>query len=103
MRNSASSSTTSCWPTRTGSTLVTAGLPLGLADKLFLALDGAEEFDKDSRLVGRTDSAATATYHMRPFGRPQIEAYFAGSLADELEALCRTSVPSDLSAQAPPK
>jgi monoamine oxidase len=63
-----------------------AGLPLGLADKLFLSLDGAEEFEQDSRLVGRTDRAATATYHMRPFGRPQIEVYFAGRLAHELEA-----------------
>jgi monoamine oxidase len=62
------------------------GLPLGLADKLFLALDQAEEFDKDSRLFARTDRTATAGYHMRPFGRPMIEAYFGGSNAAELEA-----------------
>lgn len=62
------------------------GLPLGLADKLFLSLDNAEQFEMDSRLFGRTDRTATATYHLRPFGRPQIEAYFAGSLAAELEA-----------------
>jgi monoamine oxidase len=62
------------------------GLPLGLADKLFLSLDDAEQFDMDSRLFGGTDRTATATYHLRPFGRPQIEAYFAGSLACELEA-----------------
>ena len=36
-----------------------AGLPLGLADKLFLSLDDAEEFEKDSRLFGHTDRAAT--------------------------------------------
>ena len=63
-----------------------AGLPLGLADKLFLSLADAEEFDKDSRLFGRTDRAATAAYHFRPFGRPMIEAYFGGTLAAELEA-----------------
>ena len=63
-----------------------AGLPLGLADKLFLSLANAEEFDKDSRLFGRTDRTATAAYHFRPFGRPMIEAYFAGTLAAELEA-----------------
>jgi monoamine oxidase len=63
-----------------------AGLPLGLADKLFLALTGADEFEKDSRLFGRTDSAATGAYHFRPFGRALIEAYFGGSLARELEA-----------------
>ncbi len=62
------------------------GLPLGLADKLFLTLADAAEFEPDSRLFGRTDRTATATYHMRPFGRPLIEAYFAGSLAAELEA-----------------
>ncbi|MFL6797567.1 MAG: flavin monoamine oxidase family protein [Xanthobacteraceae bacterium] len=60
-------------------------LPLGLADKLFLSLSGAEEFAPESRVFGRTDCAATATYHFRPFGRPMIEAYFAGSLAAELE------------------
>ena len=61
------------------------GLPLGLDDKLFLSLDRAEEFDKDSRMFGRTDSAATAGYHFRPFGRPMIEAYFGGALATDLE------------------
>ncbi len=61
-------------------------LPLGLNDKLFLALDGAEEFEKDSRIFGATDRVATAAYHMRPFGRPQIEGYFGGSLARDLEA-----------------
>jgi monoamine oxidase len=62
------------------------GLPLGLDDKLFLSLDGAEEFDKDVRLFGHTDRTATGAYHFRPFGRPQIEAYFGGRLASELEA-----------------
>jgi monoamine oxidase len=62
------------------------GLPLGLDDKLFLSLDGAEEFEKDVRLFGHTDRMATGAYHFRPFGRPQIEAYFGGRLASELEA-----------------
>jgi monoamine oxidase len=62
------------------------GLPLGLADKLFLSLDRAEEFDADSRLFGAHDRTATAAYHLRPFGRPQIEAYFGGSHAAALEA-----------------
>ncbi len=63
-----------------------AGLPLGLADKLFLGLEHPEEFDADSRLFGRTDTTATSAYHFRPFGRPLIEAYFGGTLAHELEA-----------------
>jgi len=62
------------------------GLPLGLDDKFFMSLDGAEEFAKDVRIFGRTDRAATAGYHFRPFGRPMIEAYFGGKLATDLEA-----------------
>jgi len=61
------------------------GLPLGLDDKFFMSLDGAEEFAKDVRIFGRTDRAATAGYHFRPFGRPMIEAYFGGTLATDLE------------------
>jgi monoamine oxidase len=63
-----------------------AGLPLGLADKLFLSLAQPEEFDKDSRLFGRVDRSETGVYHVRPFGRPQIEGYFGGRLAADLEA-----------------
>lgn len=62
-----------------------AGLPLGLADKLFLTLDDAEEFELESRMFGRTDRSATGAYHFRPFGRPQIEGYFGGALAHDLE------------------
>lgn len=62
------------------------GLPLGLDDKLFMSLDDAEEFDKDLRVFGHTDRAATAAYHFRPLGRPLIEAYFGGQCAAELEA-----------------
>jgi monoamine oxidase len=62
------------------------GLPLGLADKLFMSLERAEEFDADSRMFGSTDRSACAAYHLRPFGRPLIEAYFGGALAAELEA-----------------
>jgi len=62
------------------------GLPLGLDNKLFIGLERAEEFDHDVRVFGHTDRAATGVYHLRPFGRPQIEAYFGGPLAWELEA-----------------
>lgn len=64
---------------------VAANLPLGLDDKLFLALDRADEFEPDTRLFGRHDRVGTATYHLRPFGRPLIEVFFGGSLAWELE------------------
>src|SRR5579885_270327 len=61
-------------------------LPLGLDDKLFIALDQPEEFERDSRLFGSKDTSKTAAYHIRPFGRPMIEAYFGGTNARELEA-----------------
>jgi monoamine oxidase len=72
-------------PTLPEKTEAAAGLPLGLADKLFLSLSNAEEFDKDGRCFGHTDRTETAAYHMRPFGRPMIEGYFGGPLAAELE------------------
>lgn len=62
-----------------------AGLPLGLADKVWFALDRAEELPAETRLFGRTDRTATGAYHVRPLGRPVIEAYFGGRLARNLE------------------
>ncbi len=67
-------------------TRAAAGLPLVLADKLFLSLDDAETFESDSRAFGDARRTATAVYQFRPFGRPMIEAYFGGALAAELEA-----------------
>jgi len=61
-------------------------LPLGLADKLFLLLERADEFEAETRLFGATEKIGTATYHIRPFGRPQIEVYFGGAHAAALEA-----------------
>ena len=61
------------------------GLPLGLADKLFIALGDAEEFEANTRVFARTDRVAIASYQIRPFGRPMIEAYFGGSHAAALE------------------
>jgi monoamine oxidase len=72
-------------PALPGKVEAAASLPLGLANKLFLSLANAEEFEKDSRLFGRTDTVATAAYHVRPFGWPMIEVFFGGSLADDLE------------------
>jgi monoamine oxidase len=66
-------------------TRAAAGLPLGLADKLFLSLSEPETFEPDSRAFGALDRTATAAYGFRPLGRPLIEAYFGGALAAELE------------------
>lgn len=63
-----------------------ADLPLGLANKVFLQLDTPDELPKDGHLIGDPHAAATGAYHLRPFGRPVVEAYFGGKLARELEA-----------------
>jgi monoamine oxidase len=61
------------------------GLPLGLADKVMLALDEPEALPKDGNLRGATMRTAMGTYHLRPFGQAAIEGYFGGSFARELE------------------
>ena len=66
-------------------TRAASGLPLGLADKLFLALSGSEEFEPDSRAFGAIDRTATGAYQFRSLGRPLIECYFGGRLAAQLE------------------
>jgi monoamine oxidase len=62
-----------------------AGLPLGIANKLFLALDGPEPATSYRHLVGRVDRVATGNYQIRPHGWPIIACYFGGRLATELE------------------
>jgi monoamine oxidase len=61
------------------------GLPLGLADKVMLALDEPEALPKDGNLRGATMRTAMGSYHLRPFGQPCIEGYFGGSFAQDLE------------------
>lgn len=62
-----------------------AGLPLGVDDKVTLALDDAEAFPKEGNLRGATMRTDMGTYHIRPFGQPCIEGFFGGSFARELE------------------
>jgi len=62
-----------------------AGLPLGLADKLFLRIDRPDDIPVETRLFGALDLPSTGSYHLRPFGRPVIECYFGGKLAWNLE------------------
>jgi monoamine oxidase len=62
-----------------------AGLPLGVDDKVTLALEDAEAFPKEGNLRGATMRTAMGTYHIRPFGQPCIEGFFGGSFARELE------------------
>src|SRR5579862_2069031 len=63
-----------------------AGLPLGIANKLFLALDGPGEPTATYRhLIGSTERVATGNYQIRPHGWPMISCYFGGRFATELE------------------
>ncbi len=61
------------------------GLPLGLADKVMLALDEPDALPKDGNLRGATMRTAMGSFHLRPFGQPCIEGYFGGSFARALE------------------
>lgn len=63
-----------------------AGVPLGLASKCHMTVEGADDFPSDGQLWGRDDTAETGGYHLRPFGRPMIEGYFGADLAWGLEA-----------------
>jgi monoamine oxidase len=62
------------------------GLPLGLADKVFLKLLEPDAFAVEAMVYGDSDRTATGSYHLRPLGRPIIEAFFGGAHARELEA-----------------
>jgi monoamine oxidase len=61
------------------------GLPLGLADKVTLALDRPEDLPRDGSLRGATMRTAMGAYHLRPFGQACIEGFFGGRFARELE------------------
>jgi monoamine oxidase len=62
-----------------------AGLPLGLADKVMLALEEPNDLPKDGNLRGATMRTRMGTFHLRPFGQPCIEGFFGGRFAQELE------------------
>jgi monoamine oxidase len=61
------------------------GLPLGVDDKVMLALDDPEALPKDGNLRGATMRTAMGSFHLRPFGQPCIEGFFGGSFARDLE------------------
>jgi monoamine oxidase len=63
----------------------TRGLPLGVDDKVMLALDDPEALPKDGNLRGATMRTAMGSFHLRPFGQPCIEGFFGGTFARELE------------------
>jgi monoamine oxidase len=71
--------------------------PLGLADKLVMAVEVPELLPMDGHLIGNPNRTAIGSYHLRPFGRPLIEGFFGGRLAHELETAARFSISPSLS------
>src|SRR3954462_7657682 len=61
------------------------GLPLGLADKVMLALDQPETLPSDGNLRGPTMRTEMGSFHLRPFGQPCVEGFFGGRYAQQLE------------------
>jgi monoamine oxidase len=61
-----------------------AALPLGLADKCFLAVDDPP-WPAHAHLIGTPQAAMTASYRLSPFGWPVIEAFYGGIAAEALD------------------
>jgi monoamine oxidase len=61
-------------------------LPLGIADKVFLSVERAEDLPVETRLFASTSKTDTGGYTLRPFGRPLIDGYFGGPFARSLES-----------------
>ncbi|MGQ0685202.1 flavin monoamine oxidase family protein [Bradyrhizobium sp.] len=73
------------------------GLPLGLADKVTIALAGPETLPIEGNLRAATMRTEMGTYHLRPFGQPCIEGFFGGRFARQLEdagdgAICAAAI-----------
>jgi monoamine oxidase len=71
-------------PARPDKTAAAHDLPLGLADKLYMELIGPHDLPAESRAFGAL-ARATGAYHFLPHGRPLIEGFFGGELAEALE------------------
>jgi monoamine oxidase len=62
-----------------------AGIPLGVANKVFFTMDGALPYPGTTNFVGSNLTARTGSYAVRPNGGDVLLAYFGGTLARELE------------------
>ena len=62
------------------------GLPLGVADKVFLQLEpGALPYERSTHFVASAATARTVSFTVRPAGQELILAFFGGAYARELE------------------
>lgn len=62
------------------------GLPLGLDNKVMLALDDAGALPENTGLRSGKAKLRVGSFHLRPFGEPCIEGFYGGAFARELEA-----------------
>jgi len=62
-----------------------AALPLGIADKVFLSVEGSLPWPAHAHLTGNPYSACTASHRLSPFGWPIVESFFGGPCAEGLE------------------
>lgn len=60
-------------------------LPLGLADKLFIRLEGHHGLEPETHLLGNPRDSSTGSYYIRPMGRQLIEGFYGGEGAARLE------------------
>ena len=56
-----------------------ACVPLGLANKIFLAINDPAIFEPETGLLGDPHDAGTASFYIRPLGRPVIEGFVGGT------------------------
>ena len=62
------------------------GLPLGIDNKLFLALEGDwPELEANWHMFGSAERTETAAYQLKPLGLPLVEMFTGGKLARDLE------------------
>lgn len=74
-----------------------ARLPLGCNEKLYLEIVGEAPFEDETHVIGDPRNPATASYYIRPFGRPVIECFFGGlgarsAWANDREAIFESAV-----------
>jgi len=62
-----------------------AALPLGIADKVFLSVEGPLPWPAHAHLTGNPRERCTASHRLSPFGWPIIESFFGGPCAEALE------------------
>jgi monoamine oxidase len=62
-----------------------SNLPLGRDEKFFLEITGDAPFENETQVLGNPRDPHTASYYIRPLGRPVIECYFGGEGARAVE------------------